>query len=297
MYIRNTYGRDFKMNSYFALLAVLEYGSFTKAAEKMGYTQSAMSQLIKTLEKELETTLIIRSRTGVMLTPDGEAFLPYIKQICQAIGELEEKKKSMQGLERSMIRIGAFSSIAYSYLPIWIQQFKQHYPAVQFDLKIGDYSDIAEMIATGVVDFGFVTPETGHTFELFELVEDDLVACLSKEHPLAQQSSVTLAELACEPFILMQEGTINETLSLFEKHQLVPNIQYVVEGDFPVISMVAQNLGVSIMPSLIFHHFDKGVIHRPLHPPKRRKISVAYKDKEILPIASRMFLQFLAKQH
>ena len=76
------------MTSYEAFVRVTETGSFTKAAKSMGYTQSAVSQMIKSLEEELDTTLIRRSKRGIELSPDGEEFLPYIKNIYNAHREL-----------------------------------------------------------------------------------------------------------------------------------------------------------------------------------------------------------------
>lgn len=284
------------MNAYFALLAVVEQKSFTKAAAKLGYTQSAVSQLIKGLEKELNTKLVIRSRSGLELTPDGEAYLPYIQNICGAIRALDEKKNMMQGLERSVIRIGAFSSIAYSYIPKWMKAFKALYPHIQFKLRIGDYTEIEQMMLQQHVDFGFVNPQAVTRVQTKTVLHDDLFACVSPEHPLAAKPYVTIEQLAREPFILMEEGTISETLKLFQERKLTPNIEYTVEGDYPVMAMVAQNLGVSILPSLFFGHMDAHIVKLPLKPAKRRMISIAYKDKSILPIASRMFIDFIEKQ-
>ena len=94
----------------------------------------------------------------------------------------------------------------------------------------------------------------------------------------------------------MEEGTVSETLKLFEERRLTPNIQYRVEGDYPVMAMVAQNLGVSILPSLFFGHIDEHIVKLPLMPARQRMISIAYKDKSILPIASRLFIDFIEKE-
>jgi DNA-binding transcriptional LysR family regulator len=100
------------MNPYDAFIKIIETGSFTKAAEELGYTQSAISQMVHSLEKELSTTLILRSRKGITLTPDGEEFLPYIKNIGNSHRELIEKHNEMQGLQSGLIRIGTFSSVS-----------------------------------------------------------------------------------------------------------------------------------------------------------------------------------------
>ena len=100
------------MNRYQAFMKIIETGSFTKAAEELGYTQSAISQMVRALEEELSTILFLRSRKGIALTPDAEEFLPYIKGVHNSLRELEEKHREMQGLQKGIIRIGTFSSIS-----------------------------------------------------------------------------------------------------------------------------------------------------------------------------------------
>ena len=103
---------------YEAFVKITETGSFTKAAESMGYTQSAVSQMIKTLEEELDTVLIHRSKKGIELSPDGKEFLPYIKNVYNSHRELIEKRNEMKGLGNGVIRIGTLASISCNWLPI-----------------------------------------------------------------------------------------------------------------------------------------------------------------------------------
>jgi len=129
------------MIRYEAFVKITENGSFTKTAEDLGYTQSAVSQMIKNLEEELDTSLVIRSRKGVTLTPDGEEFLPYIKNVYNAHRELIEKRNEMRGLESGIIRMGTFSSVSSNWLPGLIKKFKETYPSVHFDIKQGEYTN------------------------------------------------------------------------------------------------------------------------------------------------------------
>jgi len=100
---------------YEAFVKITETGSFTKAAESMGYTQSAVSQMIKTLEEELDTVLIHRSKKGIELSPDGKEFLPYIKNVYNSHRELIEKRNEMKGLGNGVIRIGTLASISCNW--------------------------------------------------------------------------------------------------------------------------------------------------------------------------------------
>lgn len=281
------------MNGYFALLAALETGSFTKAAEQLGYTQSAVSQLIKTIEQELETQLIVRSRSGVTLTPDGEQYLPYIKKICNAIRELENKKNVMQGLDSGVIRIGTIASIASNYLPIWMKDFKQLYPHIRFELFLGDYSEIEEMIESGKVDFGFINPAVITTLTSIPIVQDDMIVLVPKNSELANLDAITLQQLEKEPFILIKEGNRSAALQLFEEQQLTPRVEFTAQDDHAVLEMVRLELGVTIVPSLVLKNYEDGIVMKRLTPAKKRTISLAFKDKMILQVASRTFIDFI----
>ncbi|MCH4569845.1 LysR family transcriptional regulator [Bacillus sp. ES1-5] len=285
------------MNQYYAFIQVIESGSFTKAAEAIGYTQSAISQLVHSLEEELSTTLILRSRTGITLTPDGEEFLPYIKKIYHSHLELQEKKKEMRGLHSGLIRIGTFSSVACHWLPGLIKDFKEQYPAVRFELHQGDYTVISNWIKEGSVDFGFVNPEAVSKLTAISLQEDEMLAVLPTNHPLVSQKKVALKELTNEPYILLDEGEISEPLTVFNQHNFEPNIQYRVHDDYAIMSMIEQGLGISILPKLVLNRSQYNIVTKSISPPVVRTISLAYKDKRVLPIASRYFIDFIIEKY
>lgn len=284
------------MNVYHAFIKVIETGNFTKAAEELGYTQSAISQMVNSLEKELSTTLILRSRTGITLTPDGEEFLPYIRNISNSHKELQEKQKEMRGLQSGLIRIGTFSSVACHWLPDLIRSFKEQYPAVRFDIYQGEYTVICNWIKEGFVDFGFVNPEAVSKLTSIPLQEDEMLVVLPANHYLAPKTKVSLEELIEEPYILLNEGEINEALTIFEENSLEPNIQYRVHDDYAIMSMIEQGLGISILPELVLDRCPYNVVTKSISPSFTRIISLAYKDKRVLPIASRYFIDFLIKE-
>ncbi|MFG6494775.1 LysR family transcriptional regulator [Fictibacillus sp. UD] len=285
------------MNAYYAFIKAVETGSFTKAAEELGYTQSAISQMVHSLEEELSTILILRSRTGVTLTPDGEEFLPFIKKICNSHRELKEKIKEMEGLETGLIRIGSFSSVSCHWLPGLIKEFKKQYPAVEFEIHQGDYTDIANWIKEGSVDFGFVNPNAVSNLTMIPLQKDEMFAVVPENHPLAEKDVVSLEELMNEHYILLDEGEISEPLTIFKQNSVEPNIQYRVHDDYAIMSMIEQGLGVSILPKLILSRCPYQVVTKPISPSFARTISLAYKDKRVLPIASRSFIDFIIERY
>ncbi|MEK4712588.1 LysR family transcriptional regulator [Sporosarcina sp. FSL K6-5500] len=285
------------MNPYDAFVKIIETGSFTKAAEELRYTQSAISQMVHSLEKELSTTLILRSRKGITLTPDGEEFLPYIKNIRNSHQELIEKHNEMQGLHSGLIRIGTFSSVSCNWLPGLMKDFKEQYPAVHFELHQGEYTNISNWIKEGSVDFGFVNPTAVTNLTTIPLQEDEMLAVLPMDHPLATHRNVSLKELTNEPYILLDEGELSEPLTIFKQNNLEPNIQYRVHDDYSIMAMVEQGLGLTILPKLVLNRCPYNIVTKTISPAVFRTISLAYKDKKVLPIASRYFIDFIIERN
>ena len=144
------------MNRYIALQKIIELGSFTKAAESLGYTQSSISQMIASLENELSIKLLTRSRYGVKLTIEGADLYPYIERLIYQYRSVLEKTYEIKGLETGIIRVGTLSSVTCHWMPQLINGFKKEYPNVQFLFHQGDYTLIPEWIASGQIDFGFI---------------------------------------------------------------------------------------------------------------------------------------------
>ena len=284
------------MKRYEALIRVIQTGSFTRAAQAMGYTQSAVSQMVQALEQELGTTLLLRQKGGVVLTRDGAQYLPYIRALDTAHAELEQKHEEMQGLTGALVRIGTFSSVSVNWLPALMQSFRQQYPAVAFDLQQGEYTNIGRWITEGRVDFGFVNPDAVSGLTVIALKHDPMLAVLPPGHPLAAQETVSPQALACEPYILLDEGELSEPLNFFAQNGLKPNIQFKVFDDYTIMSMVEQGLGISILPSLVLNRHNRKIVLKPISPNLERVIALAYRDKKTLPLASRRFIDEILKR-
>ncbi len=283
------------MNRYRAVVKIAECGGFTKAARELGYTQSAVSQMVQSLEEELDTVLFVRSKKGVTLTPDGAELMPYIKNICHAYRELMEKRNEIEGIQNASIRIGTFASVSCHWLPGLMKGFKEKHPSVSFQLYQGDYTAIEELVKEGSVDFGFVNPQavTDQELKTIPLKKDSMLAVLPINHPLAAKDKISIEELSQEPFILLEEGSMNEPMEYFQQHGIKPNIQYIVHDDYTIMAMIEKGLGVGILSELILNRVDYKNAVRNMEPPLSRTIGVVFKDQRILPAASRHFLDFL----
>lgn len=284
------------MNRYIALQKIMELGSFTKAAEALGYTQSSISQMIASLENELSIKLLIRSRHGVKLTIEGTELYPFIERTILQYRAMQEKVNEIKGLETGIIRVGTFSSITCHWMPQLIKGFQQRYPNVQFLFHQGDYTSIQEWIKTGAVDFGFVTPPAVTDLETIIMKDGEMLAILPKSHPLADRTSIRVSEISGDPYILMEEGHFSEPLNAFEAAGLKPNIKYTIHDDYAVMTMVEAGLGVSILAELVLQRTNFDIAKIPLDPPIYRTLAIAYKDRHSLPVASQYFIKYLMEK-
>ncbi len=282
-----------KMNRYIALQKIVELGSFTKAAEVLGYTQPAMSQMISSLEKELSIKLLYRSRYGIHLTLEGERLFPSIQRAVAGYQSMLEIAKEIKGLDSGTIRIGTISSISCHWLPGLIKQFQEIYPNVQFVLHQGDYTTIPEWVRTGEADFGFVNPDAIPSVKTKFIKTGELRAVLPLNHPLAKKAYITLDDLVKEPFLLLEEGALSEPLEAFKQAGLEPSVRLCVHDDYSILSMIELGLGVSILPELVLRKTNYQVAILPLKPVLTRKIGLIMKNKNDLPIASKYFIEFL----
>lgn len=278
---------------YMAFIKTVEYGSFTKAAEVLNYSQSGISRMINDLEKEWKITLLERNRTGVKLTSDGSRLLPYAKSLCEEYQKLQMQVDDLHGVQSGIIRIGTFSSVATHWLPNIIKAFQKDYPGIDYELLLGDYTEIEEWIAEGRVDCGFLRLPTRPEFETIYLEQDNLLAILQENHPLAKCDKVPLADLCHEPFMLLEKGAKAEISEVFERNHLTPQVHFTTWDDYAIMSMVESGLGISILPQLILKRIPYHIVAKELDVPAYRHIALALRERKTASLAVKKFLEYL----
>lgn len=281
------------MIKYRVFLSIAETGNFTKTAENFGYTQSAVSQMMKSLEEELKITLFVRTKHGIYLTSDGKAMLPFIRRLCDDYVHVLWQSSAINNLEGSEIKIGTFASVSANFLPYVIKCFKEIYPSVKFNLLQADYETVKAWIKDGVVDFGFLTVDVAEKLERIFLMKDEMVMILPKNHPKAKKDELQLKDFSDEPFIFLDQGKKSEPMEYFMKAGIEPNQQYRVYDDYTIMNMVEQGLGVSILPKLVLHRHHQNIEVRTLTPPIFREVCVAYKSKDVISVAGKAFMDFV----
>lgn len=284
---------DLNVLKYMAFIKTVETGSFTKAAEKLNYSQSGVSRMIHDLEKEWNLTLLERNRSGVKLTSEGFRILPYAKSLCEEYRKLQMQVDDLHGLQYGIIRIGTISSIATHWLPNIIKAFQKDYPGIDYELLLGDYTEIEEWIREGRVDCGFTRTPTCPDFDTEFLEQDRLLAIFPENHPLTKLDKVPLAALCEEPFMLLEKGAKAEISEVFERNGLTPRVHFTTWDDYAVMAMVESGLGISMLPELILKRMQYKIVAKELDVPAKRNIVVALRDRKTASLAVKRFLEYL----
>lgn len=284
---------DMNIQKYLAFIKTVEYGSFTKAAERLDYSQSGISRQISDLEKEWKIPLLERSRSGVRLTSDGLALLPYVKSVCAEYEKLQTQVDEINGLQSGIIRIGTFSSVATHWLPDIIKKFQTDYPNIDYELLLGDYMEIENWILEGRVDCGFLRLPAHPDLETYFLEQDKLLVVLPENHALADCGRFPVKALADYPFMLLEKGTKADVSKIFEQCNISPKIFFTTWDDYAIMSMVERGLGISILPQLILQRVPYKIVTKELDIPAFRNIGFALRSKKNSSLAVKRFLEYI----
>ena len=283
------------IQKYQALVETVRAGSITAAARKLAYSQSGVSRMIADLEREWGVCLLERGRRGARLTPDGEQVMPFVEAICEDHRRLRERVAEVAGAQTGSIVIGTFSSVATHVIPPVVERFQKDHPGIEYELRMGDYSEIESWVADGLVDFGFLPypPQEPRVDLAREVVlVDELMAVVPQGHRLADQRRIALSDLCGEPFILLERGSDNEVSPLFARAGLEPEARLSTWDDYAIMSMVENGLGLSILPGLILRRCPSRIDARPLDPPVTRELAAVFRPG-LLSSAARAFLDCL----
>jgi DNA-binding transcriptional LysR family regulator len=234
-------------------LAVAEEGTFTRAAERVGRTQPAISQSIKKLEDELGQPLFTRDLHDVALTEAGKALVDYARKMVRARDEAMRLLGSLKHLSTGTLNIAAHESAAVYLLPAALRHYLRRFP----DIKVGIYRSRLAEIPRQVVDremhVGFVKEEP--PFKELTCVQvhtDQMVLVASPNHRLARRTDATIKDLEGEPFVLHRLCSMTEQkiLKLFEQHHIRCRIVAEVRSFENIKSLVEEDVGLAIVPNL-----------------------------------------------
>jgi DNA-binding transcriptional LysR family regulator len=266
------------------LCEVARHGSFSAAAESLGYTQPAVSRQIATLEAETGATLVRRLPNGAVLTDAGRLLVERAKGILAQLDDTELQLRSLLGLSGGRLRLASFASAASSVVPLAVLKFRDRYPAVDLSITMADPVDSLPRLHAGELDMALshdplwlARAEIG--LELVHLFDDPMYVALPASHALAGSDQLALASFADEPWMLGTPDTCPDS-RLFRRACLEagfePRIALENDDYGAVLGFVAAGLGVALIPEMVTRVVREDVVIRQLEPPPpARPIMVA----------------------
>jgi DNA-binding transcriptional LysR family regulator len=277
---------------YEVFLLVADCGNLSRAAEQLSYTQSGVTRIISSLEQDLGFELLIRTNKGVRLTPEGQQLLPLFRDIQSSEERLRQECARIHGLEEGNIRIGCFPSISSHWMPEIIARFQSQHPNINVEMLEEDARQLDQWLSEGRIDLCFFSLHSKQPYERINLVQDPFYAVLPSEHPLTALESIPLVALSSEPFIMYNTpaGPDKDIENVLNSQKLSWNFKYSSNNDNAVLSMVAHNLGVTILPSLVLKEHTQNVVTRPLLPSFSRTLGIAMRSLEKASPAMRHFI-------
>ena len=281
------------MNKHNVIKTVYEMKSISCAANKLNYTQSAVSQIIKGFEKEVGVKIFKRSKSGVELMPNAEEIMKCIIEICDLEEKINNISDNLTSLDTGYIRIGTIQSIAYNWLPEILDRFSKDYPNISFDIIVDKFDELVKKVKSNQLDIIFVSEYSVPDMNFVKLYIDELVLITPVKHKLSSQITVPISKLKDEKFILSADGLSYETGIIFNRNGIDPEIKYKVNEDFTVIKLVESGFGVAILPKLLLENTPFNVSIRNFSEHYNRVLGVAYsRDIELTPVVE-MFINYV----
>ena len=280
-----------------------ESGSFSRAAVANGVSQSAVSQQIRALEKELGVCLVDRSRSGLSLSAQGQVFLRAAREILAIYDQLPARLADVDQGATGNLRIAAVYSIGLYELPGRVKHFRETYPGVNVQVEYCRASQVYASVLDGSVDVGLVafpSRRTGLHVEVFD--EDELVLICPPRHPLVSKLDVSLKDLNGQRFVAF--GPDIPTRKAVDRYLRDQGVRLVPHLEFDNVEIVKRAVEVdgcvSLVPrKTVLGEVERGslVVREILGPPLVRPLGILFRHNRPRPPAWKAFLEAFRKRH
>jgi DNA-binding transcriptional LysR family regulator len=282
------------------LQMVGETGSFSAAADRLDYTQPAVSKIVASLERQLGTTLVDRGIRPLRLTEAGNALAQRATAAFEQIAAAQLEVEAIANISAGSLRIGTFSSAGAAMVVDALRVFRDGHPDVDVSItEIGMPSAITRSLRRGDLDLGvsFDYPEIGDTFSddlaLTPLLDDPFDVVVPRGHRLEREPTIRFADLALESWLLGDFGTDSPSFRMIDRRcrdaGFDPHVAYRINDCQMAQALVAAGEGIALLPRLMLRAQNPGVAIRPLaeDPPTRRISAIRLTTRYETPATER----------
>lgn len=257
------------------LMTAADLGSFSKASEIVGYTQSGLTHMMDALEREIGFPLLRRNHSGIQLTQQGAQLMPAIREFLQANANLENQIRTIAEKKSEVIRIAAYASIAIHWMPEILYRFRRLCPEVNVDLRMVDHAlEPFELLESGQTDVIFASRQNYSCCDWIPLYQERMYAILPKDYPLGERSVFPLEEFSGQEFLMPYGRFDIDVKAALEPVGVKLNAKISRVDDETVIRMVGRGLGVSMMTELMIRGRTDDVLCVPVSPPAIRELGM-----------------------
>jgi DNA-binding transcriptional LysR family regulator len=279
-----------------ALQAIAEEGSFGRAAEQLGYTQSAVSQQIAVLERIVGQRLVERpgGPRPVSLTEAGDLLLRHATGIVARLQAAQADLASFAAGSAGTLRVGAYQSVGARVLPRLLREFREAWPKVEIQLsESADDGHLLELVERGELDLSFVMlPVEEAAVETLELMQDPHVLVVPAGSALARRRSPSLREIAELPLIgFRQCRSLLQVENRFRDAGLEPRIVFRSDDNGTIQGLVAAGVGIALVPLLTVEPAQEGTTVLALADVPPRRIGIAWHRDRYRSPAMRAFVE------
>ena len=266
------------------LMTAADLGSFTRASEVVGYTQSGLTHMMNSLENELGLNLLLRSKSGVRLSPAGQELLPELRSLADAADALDLAAEQLRQRNCSTLRLGAYSSIARHWVPQIMAEYRKVCPDTQVSLIMDGLVELYSAVRDDQLDCIMTSYDESlaQGFGWIPLWEDELVAVLPESFPL--EGDVMPVERFDESqFLMPSQGADTYILPIFaaSPRKIGPHIITTNLDDESIVSMVEHGLGVSLLSRLVVKGMSYQVKIVPISPKHFRSLGIIVSEKRM----------------
>lgn len=282
------------MNGYTwsVFIAVVEQGSFIRAANVLNVSQSAVSHSIAKLEEECGYQLLLRTRSGIRLTANGELLLPYVRQLLNSENSLQQEISKLKDIESGIVKIAAFHSATMLWLPDIIRSFNSKYPNIRLIVKQSGDKGIYDMISAGEVDLAIasrdaIPPEVS----FLPLHQTELVGITCEDFAPINGKALTLQDFMTNDIVLPYEGYDTEMMKYYAENGVGTRYSFRIEDDDTIMAMVEQGFGISLMPKMTIRCSNRNLKEWHVDTNRTRVIGLVTVFSEYISPAARLFRQ------
>ena len=269
-----------------AFLTAIDSGSFTRAGEILGYTQSNLTQMMRSFEDELGIPLLIKTKKGVEPTGEAKQLLPVMRAMIAQEERFFQEADEIRGLHRGLIRIGSYVSTSSTWLPQVIGYYQSAYPDVEFNIVESGQEEMLRGLVNGSLDLALMSAPENDSVDFIPVLDDPMVVVFPPDHDLSAYDYVPIGKLQDYPLIMTYREYDTDANRILLDAGLDASVKYRSADDFAVLSMVQHGLGISILPELTLDRFPGSYDYRMLDPESYRSLGIGIRSiKEAGPLA------------